>query len=85
LPNDFVFALTGYHTDNDFLRSCGIEVDPETLKPAFNPETLESNVSGIYLAGVVTAGKETGKIFIENGRFHGMQIIEHLRPINHEE
>jgi len=85
LPNDFVFALTGYHTDNDFLRSCGIEVDPETMKPAFNPETLESNVSGIYLAGVVTAGKETGKIFIENGRFHGGQIIEHLRSINHEE
>jgi thioredoxin reductase (NADPH) len=85
LPNDFVFALTGYHTDNDFLRSCGIGIDPETMKPAFNPETLESNVSGIYLAGVVTAGKETGKIFIENGRFHGGQIIEHVRSINHEE
>jgi thioredoxin reductase (NADPH) len=85
LPNDFVFALTGYHTDNDFLRSCGIEVDPETMKPAFNPETLETNVSGIYLAGVVTAGKETGKIFIENGRFHGGQIIEHVRSNYHVE
>jgi thioredoxin reductase (NADPH) len=78
LPNDFVFALTGYHTDNDFLRSMGIGIDPETTKPAFNPETMESNVRGIYLAGVVTAGKETGKIFIENGRFHGGQIISSL-------
>jgi thioredoxin reductase (NADPH) len=75
LPNDFVFALTGYHTDNDFLRSMGVEIDPETMKPSFNHETMESNAPGIYLAGVVTAGKDTGKIFIENGRFHGGQII----------
>ena len=78
LPNDFVFALTGYHADDDFLREVGIEIDPETMKPAFNPETMESNVAGIYLAGVVTAGKETGKIFIENGRFHGGQIAEDI-------
>jgi thioredoxin reductase (NADPH) len=49
------------------------------MKPSFNHETMESNVRGIYLAGVVTAGKETGKIFIENGRFHGGQIINALR------
>src|SRR5262249_53671228 len=55
LPNDFVFALTGYHTDNDFLRLTGIEIDPDTMKPKFDPETMESNVRGIYLAGVVTA------------------------------
>jgi len=79
LPNDFVFALTGYHTDNELLRSMGVEIDPETMKPSFNHETMESNVRGIYLAGVVTAGKETGKIFIENGRFHGGQIINALR------
>ena len=79
LANDFVFALTGYHTDNDLLRSMGVEIDPETMKPSFNHETMESNVRGIYLAGVVTAGKETGKIFIENGRFHGGQIINALR------
>jgi thioredoxin reductase (NADPH) len=79
LPNDFVFALTGYHTDNGFLRSMGIEIDPETMKPSFNQETMESNVRGVYLAGVVTAGKETGKIFIENGRFHGGQIINAMR------
>ena len=79
LPNDFVFALTGYHTDNNFLRSMGVEIDPETMKPSFNHETMESNVRGIYLAGVVTAGRETGKIFIENGRFHGGQIINAMR------
>lgn len=79
LPNDFVFALTGYHTDNDFLRSLGIEIDPETMKPKFNAETMESNVKGVYLAGVVIAGKETGKIFIENGRFHGGQIAAALQ------
>jgi len=81
LPNDFVFALTGYHTDNDFLRSMGIEIDPETMKPSFDHETMESNVPGIYLAGVVTAGRETGKIFIENGRFHGGQIVSAI--LNH--
>lgn len=80
LPNDFVFALTGYHTDNDFLRALGVRIDPDTLKPAFDPETLESNVPGVYLAGVVIAGKESGKIFIENGRFHGGQIIRALKP-----
>ena len=79
LPNDFVFALTGYHTDNDFLRSIGIEIDAATMKPKFDPVTMESNVRGIYLAGAVIAGYETGKIFIENGRFHGGQIAAALR------
>lgn len=78
LPNDFVFALTGYHTDNDFLRSLGIVIDPVSLKPHFDPETLESNVPGVYLAGVVIAGRESGKVFIENGRFHGAQIFKAL-------
>lgn len=81
LPNDFVFALTGYHTDNDFLRRIGIIIDPETRKPAFSAESMESNVPGIYLAGVVIAGKETGKIFIENGRFHGGQIMRHMAAV----
>jgi thioredoxin reductase (NADPH) len=78
LPNDFVFALTGYHTDNQFLRALGIEIDKTTLKPSFDAQTLESNVAGVYLAGVVIAGKETGKVFIENGRFHGKQIVADL-------
>jgi thioredoxin reductase (NADPH) len=79
LANDFVFALTGYHADYDFLRRLGILLDSETLKPRLNPETLESNVPGLYLAGVVIAGKENNKVFIENGRFHGKQIIAALR------
>jgi thioredoxin reductase (NADPH) len=79
LPNDFVFALTGYHADYDFLRRLGIVLDPETMKPVLNQETLESNVPGLYLAGVVIAGVENNKVFIENGRFHGKQVIAGLR------
>jgi thioredoxin reductase (NADPH) len=79
LKNDFVFALTGYHADYDFLRRLGIELDAETMKPRLDPETLESNVAGLYLAGVVIAGVENNKVFIENGRFHGKQIIAALR------
>ena len=75
LPNDFVFALTGYHADHEFLAAAGIEIDPVTMKPAIDPATFETNVAGIYLAGVVMAGRDTGKIFIENGRFHGIQIV----------
>lgn len=79
LGNDFVFALTGYHPDFDFLRSVGVEIDPESLRPACNLETLESNVPGLYLAGVIIAGFETNEIFIENGRFHGKQIIADIK------
>ena len=78
IANDFVFALTGYHADHDFMSNAGISIDPESMKPTFDPETYETNVGGIYLAGVVMAGRETGRIFIENGRFHGKQIIADL-------
>ena len=78
LKNDFVFALTGYHPDYDFLRSIGIELSPEQLRPVCDPETLESNVAGIYVAGVIVAGSKTNEIFIENGRFHGKLIAGHL-------
>jgi thioredoxin reductase (NADPH) len=78
LPARQVFALTGYHPDFDFLRSLGIALDPQTNKPSMNPETLESNVPGLYLAGVVIGGNHTSEIFIENGRFHGKQIIAAL-------
>ncbi|MBX7153137.1 YpdA family putative bacillithiol disulfide reductase, partial [bacterium] len=71
MANDFVFALTGYRPDESFLRGCGIDVDHETLVPQHNPETLETNVPGLYVAGSISAGKETNKLFIENGRFHG--------------
>jgi thioredoxin reductase (NADPH) len=79
IGNDYVFALTGYHPDFDLLRSVGIEVNPQTLRPACHPETLESNVPGVYLAGVVIAGMDTNEIFIENGRFHGRQIVADIR------
>jgi thioredoxin reductase (NADPH) len=75
LDNDFVFALTGYHPDFRFLRDIGVEIDPMTHRPRCSPETLESNVPGIYLAGVIIAGMDTNEIFIENGRFHGKQIM----------
>jgi thioredoxin reductase (NADPH) len=78
VKNDFVFALTGYHPDYDFLRSIGIELSPEQLRPVCDPETLESNVPGIYVAGVIVAGSKTNEIFIENGRFHGKLIAGHL-------
>jgi thioredoxin reductase (NADPH) len=78
LDNDFVFALTGYHPDFRFLRDIGVEIDPTTHRPRCSSETLESNVPGIYLAGVIIAGMDTNEIFIENGRFHGKQIIADL-------
>ena len=79
LPAKQVFALTGYHPDFAFIESLGVELDPQTKKPAQNPETLESNVPGLYLAGVVIGGRHTGEIFIENGRFHGKQIVNALK------
>jgi thioredoxin reductase (NADPH) len=78
LPAVHVFALTGYHPDFDFLRQLGVRLDPQTNKPALDPQTLESNVPGLYLAGVVIGGNHTSEIFIENGRFHGKQIIAAL-------
>ncbi len=79
LPAKKVFALTGYHPDFAFIESLGVRLDPETRKPALDPNTLESNVPGIHLAGVVIGGRHTSEIFIENGRFHGKQIIESLK------
>jgi thioredoxin reductase (NADPH) len=83
IPAVQVFALTGYHPDFQFLRSLGISLDPSTNRPAMDPSTHESNVPGIFLAGVVIGGNHTSEIFIENGRFHGKQIIAALigRPI----
>ena len=79
LPARQVFALIGYHPDFAFIEKLGVRLDPESRKPAFDPNTLESNVPGIHLAGVVIGGRHTGEIFIENGRFHGKQIIEALK------
>ncbi len=79
VKNDFVLALIGYHPDYDFLRSMGIELSEEQCRPICDPVTLESNVPGVYVAGVIVAGSQTNEIFIENGRFHGRQIAEDLK------
>jgi thioredoxin reductase (NADPH) len=78
LKNDFVFALIGYHPDFEFLDSLGVRSQGEDRLPVCDPECLESNVPGIYLAGVIVAGNRTNEIFIENGRFHGQQIARDL-------
>ena len=79
LVNQFVFALTGYHPDFTFIESLGVKLDESNARcPVCNPATLESNVPGIYLAGVVVAGERTNEIFIENGRFHGNLIAKDL-------
>jgi thioredoxin reductase (NADPH) len=79
LANDFVFALTGYRPDFEFLEQMGVHLDPENDRcPVCDPSSLESNVPGIYLAGVIVAGERTNEIFIENGRFHGAQIARDL-------
>jgi thioredoxin reductase (NADPH) len=79
LKNDFVFALTGYHPDYQFLESAGIELTHPEMRPVCNPQTFESNVPGVYVAGVIVAGSRTSEIFIENGRFHGRQIAADLK------
>ena len=78
LQNDFVFAMTGYHPDFVFLEGMGVRFEGPDKRPVCNQETLESNVAGIYLAGVIVAGSRTNEIFIENGRFHGRQIAAAL-------
>lgn len=78
--NDFVLAMTGYHPDFDFLKSIGIEINQSSeMSPVFNLETFETNVEGIFLAGVVCGGMETGKWFIENSRYHPQKIFDKIQ------
>ena len=80
LENDFVLALTGYRPNFDFLEKLGIELsEDEKRLPNYNPDTMESNVSGLYLAGVICGGMETHKWFIENSRVHAKIIVKHIR------
>jgi thioredoxin reductase (NADPH) len=76
IPAEGVFLLTGYHPDADLMRRAGIQCDPETLIPSLNPQTFESNVPNLFIAGGAVAGKVTSNIFIENGRFHGETIVK---------
>lgn len=79
IPNDYVVALTGYKPNFKLLNQIGIEQsDDEKRLPKYNPETMESNVEGVYLAGVICGGMETHKWFIENSRIHAKQIAEHI-------
>jgi thioredoxin reductase (NADPH) len=78
ISNDFVFAMTGYHPDHQFLKTMGINIDEATGRPLFNPETMETNIEGVYIAGVIAAGNNANEIFIENGRFHGGQIAHSI-------
>ncbi len=81
IKNEFVFAMIGYSPDFEFLAAHGIKLDQATGKPYTNPDTLESDRKGMFLAGVLVAGTHTNEIFIENGRFHGKIIAEAIARI----
>jgi putative YpdA family bacillithiol system oxidoreductase len=79
LPNDFVIALTGYRPNFEFLKQIGVRLsDDEKKLPEYNPNTMETNVEGLYLAGVICGGMETHKWFIENSRIHAKIIVDHI-------
>jgi thioredoxin reductase (NADPH) len=78
LKADRVYLMTGFAPSVDLLRDSGVPIDPGTGIPAHNPETLETSVPGLYIAGVVVAGYDANKVFIENGRYHGDRIVAHL-------
>lgn len=78
IANDFVLVLTGFHPDRSFLQQSGVTIEPEGY-PTFNEETMETNIPGIYLAGVVASRHEANEIFIESGRFHGRKIAAHMK------
>lgn len=75
---DFVFAMVGYHPDHSFIKGMGVAIDEESGRPDFSQETMETNVPGIYIAGVIAAGNNANEIFIENGRWHGVTIAEDI-------
>jgi thioredoxin reductase (NADPH) len=79
LEADGVFLLTGYGADTTLLRNAGVELNPDTCGPVFHPQTFETNVPGVYTVGAMVAGIQSGKVFIENGRFHGERVIEGIR------
>lgn len=78
IENDFVFAMTGYHPDHELLKNAGVDIDQATGAPVHDQQTFETNVTGLYIAGVIAAGYNNNSIFIENGRFHGGAIAESI-------
>jgi thioredoxin reductase (NADPH) len=79
IENDYVLALTGYHPNHEMLQNAGVEINNDTGEPIYNPETMETNVPGLFVAGVIAAGNNANVIFIENGRFHGTLISEAIK------
>jgi thioredoxin reductase (NADPH) len=75
VDNDFVVAMTGWRADAGLLRSLGVRIDEQTGIPAHDPATMRTEVPGLYVAGVLAAGHDANKIFIENGREHGGLIV----------
>ncbi|HEX6050271.1 MAG TPA: YpdA family putative bacillithiol disulfide reductase [Gemmatimonadaceae bacterium] len=78
IPADQVFLMTGFAPNVDLLRQVGVTIDPVTGIPVHDPATLETDVAGVFIAGVIVAGYDANKVFIENGRFHGDQIVARL-------
>ena len=84
IENDFVFAMTGYHPNYDFLRNIGLEIsNDDNLIPKFDETTFETNIEGLYLAGVICGGMKTGKWFIENSLYHAVNIFNHMENNSH--
>jgi thioredoxin reductase (NADPH) len=76
LPAEHVLLLTGYHADPEFMRRIGVKIHDDTMAPRYNVDTYETDVPGLFVAGGQVAGKRTGTVFIENGRFHGEVIAK---------
>jgi bacillithiol disulfide reductase len=83
LPADRVYALTGFVPEFDLFRSMGIDLAPDTARPALDPDTLETNVPGIHMAGSIVAGRAISEVFIENGRYDGEKIFGDARARHH--
>jgi len=79
IENDYVVALTGYRPNFEFLRSMGITLSEDKMIPNYDDSTMESNIKGLYLAGVICGGTETHKWFIENSRIHSKLIVENIQ------
>lgn len=82
IKNDFVFAMTGYQPNIEFIKKCGIEVDGQSGKPVKNENTFETNIPNLYVAGVIISGYNNNETFIENGRMHAYPIAQSILQKN---
>jgi thioredoxin reductase (NADPH) len=83
LPARFVYVMTGFAPNTTLLAEAGVPIDPVSGVPQHDPDTLETSIPGLFIAGVVVAGFDANQVFIENGRFHGDRIVARLlgRPV----